>query len=82
MNKYKEIFRLKEMLDEAKIEYEFYDRTIICANEKDKLEFYQICCPSELERYISIIEGWRNFWKRRRHIGNYGVVNRRRRKKR
>lgn len=60
--KFKEIFKLKEMLDEENIEYEFKDRSV-----KGYDEFYQISCPNNREeRYISVIEGFRNLWIKRR----------------
>ena len=59
---YKEIFRLKKMLEDEKIEHEFKDRSY-----GNDYEFYQICCyDSNKQRYISIIEGERNLWLRRR----------------
>ena len=66
MSKYKEIFKLKEMLDEAKIEYEFNNRSFKNPYNADVIyEFYQICCPNggEEERYVSVIEGYRNIWQ-------------------
>ena len=64
--KYKEIFKLKKMLENAKIPFDFiigfgYPEEIrkmyplIC-------EHYQICYPSEKDRWISVIEG----------LGTYG----------
>lgn len=70
MSKYKEIFRLKEKLDEANIEYEFFDRSIFFDEE-----YYQICCPNFKDRYISVIEGYRNIRRISRQIRNNGVVN-------
>ena len=60
--KYKEIFKLKKMLENAKIPFDFiigfgYPEEIrkmyplIC-------EHYQICYPSEKDRWISVIEGF------------------------
>lgn len=54
MSEYKEIFRLKEMLDKANIEYEFRDRNIYLP----PYEHYQICCPNCENRYISVVEGF------------------------
>ena len=54
--KFKEIFKLKKMLDEENIEYEFYTRG------EGILGRYQIACPNNNfgQRYISVIEGFRN----------------------
>lgn len=57
MSKYKEIFRLKEMLDQENITYEFIEENIYFGKE---YEHYQICCPNSEDRYISVIEGYRN----------------------
>ena len=54
MSEYKEIFRLKEMLDKANIEYEFRDKNIYLP----PYEHYQICCPNCENRYISVVEGF------------------------
>lgn len=54
MSEYKEIFRLKEMLDKANIEYEFRDKNIYLPS----YEHYQICCPNCENRYISVVEGF------------------------
>ena len=52
--KYKEIFKLKQMLDKENIKYEFYDDSI------GDFKHYQICCPDNTkDRYISVIEGYR-----------------------
>lgn len=54
--KYKEIFKLKKMLEDENIEHEFIDRSI--TGTRYNSEKYQICCPNCGEdRYISIIEG-------------------------
>lgn len=62
--KYKEIFRLKEMLDKENIQYEFFDNC--CKDEALKsitgnyFEHYQICLPGKTEdRYLSVIQGFR-----------------------
>lgn len=60
--KYKEIFKLKVMLDKADIPYEFRDRSFI-NYEEHKLDkpFYQIIVykPNDQEeRLISVIQGW------------------------
>lgn len=57
MSKYKEIFRLKEMLDQENITYEFREGNVYLG---EKYEHYQICCPNFKDRYISVIEGYRN----------------------
>lgn len=68
MSKYKEIFRLKEMLDKAKIQYDFLDRSVkdekVTKILEEPFNFYQICCPNDKDRYISIVEGWRYIRKR------------------
>ena len=69
-SKYKEIFRLKDMLDEANIEYEFFDRNLYIAHEH-----YQICCPNSKDRYISVIEGYRNIRRTIRQTRDNGVIN-------
>ena len=65
---YKEIFKLKVMLDKANIPYEFLDRSLI--TEKFERPFYQIivCNPHEDNvedpiRLISVIQG----------VGTYGA---------
>lgn len=59
--KFKEIFKLKKMLEEAEIPFDFKNRTeyfgIIDDGPLHKLELYQICYPSEDNRWISVIEG-------------------------
>ena len=62
---YKEIFKLKDMLDKSDIKYEFIDRTDIRFNNP----FYQIVVYEKYndwnelsdykpKRLISVIEGW------------------------
>lgn len=67
--KYTEIFKLKVMLDEENIPYEFLDRSHI-NYEKHELEkpFYQIVVyyPNQEEfeeplRLISVIQGWGSY---------------------
>ena len=60
--KYKEIFKLKKMLEEANIPFDFIEG---CGYPKeykklypDILERYQICYPSNENRWISVIEGF------------------------
>lgn len=86
-SKYKEIFRLKDMLDEANIEYEFLDRSLkdeeLLKNIREldsdfSFESYQICCPNSENRYISIIEGFRNVWRTIRQTRNNGLINKER----
>lgn len=60
MSKYKEIFKLNEMLTEAKIEHQFIDRGH--SEIMPEFESYQILCPNDKDRYISVIEG----------LGTYG----------
>lgn len=55
MSKYKEIFKLNEMLTEAKIEHQFIDRGH--PEIMPEFESYQILCPNDKDRYISVIEG-------------------------
>lgn len=60
--KYKEIFKLKKMLEDAEIP--FYFRKGLGYPEEfykiypDLCEHYQICYPSEKDRWISVIEGF------------------------
>ncbi len=56
---FKEIFKLKSMLDTANIEYEFYDRSIILGKEIDYLQFQIIVYKdnTKKQRLISVIEG-------------------------
>lgn len=67
---YKEIFKLKVMLDDKKIPYEFLDRSMVINNTLHK-PFYQIIVyipDKELEeevRLISVVEGY----------GTYGEKN-------
>lgn len=63
--RYKEIFKLKQMLEKEGIYFEFIERfndpeiKKICPS----LEHYQICYPSDNHRWISVIEG----------LGTYGA---------
>ena len=56
---YKEIFKLKVMLDNANIPYEFFDRSWIFIN-KIEHPSYQIIVynPNSEDRLISVIEGY------------------------
>ena len=62
MSKYKEIFRLRDMLDKAKIKYSFNDRGKEFSRAGIDVEHYQICCPRNKMRYISVIERFWNLW--------------------
>lgn len=60
---YKEIFKLKVMLDKANIPYEFYDRSFIDYKDYSlKYPHYQIIIynPNDKDRgrLISVVEGW------------------------
>ena len=55
MSKYKEIFKLKEMLERANIDFEFKKFNM---NFGPEVEHYQICCPNCENRYISVVEGF------------------------
>lgn len=61
--KYKEIFKLKRMLEKEKIPFEFiegfgYDKRLK-SKYPDLLDHYQICYPEQGEnRWISVIEGF------------------------
>ena len=64
MSKYKEIFKLKRMLEKADIPFEFiegfgYDKSLK-AIYPDLLDHYQICYPvfDPEKRIISVIEGF------------------------
>ena len=64
--KYKEIFKLKVMLDSGNIPYEFYDNSLIDYQEHEiKYPSYQIIVyyPNEEEqiRLISVIEGFGSY---------------------
>ena len=62
--RYKEIFKLKEMLEKAGIPFEFIDRSedfIYLPRNKECYEFWQICYPQSDERVCSIIEGFGTF---------------------
>lgn len=57
---YKEIFKLKVLLDINNIEYEFYDRSILGLNKRVDRLHYQIIIykdKEKTERLISIVEG-------------------------
>lgn len=60
--KYKEIFKLKEMLEDAGIPFDFKEHfglpEEIVKAFPDICEHYQILYPSESDRYISVIEGF------------------------
>ena len=71
MSKYKEIFKLKKMLEAEGIPFEFFDRfdDMVPEGKREKMrelcpdfEHYQLCYPSDDNRWISVIEG----------IGSYG----------
>lgn len=60
--KYKEIFKLKKMLEDAQIPFEYiegygYSKDII-EKYPDICEHYQICYPSSKDRWISVVEGF------------------------
>ena len=60
--KYKEIFKLKKMLEDAEIPFDFIEG-FSYPEEIRKMypfvcEHYQICYPSENNRWISVIEGF------------------------
>lgn len=63
-NKYKEIFKLKKMLEDEGIPFEFIDRSFkdddIMKLYPDLWESYQLCYPSNdrKERWISVVEGF------------------------
>ena len=57
MSKYKEIFKLKDMLDKENIEYEFCDRSEDFSIENIHIEHYQIIIHKNGERLVSVIEG-------------------------
>lgn len=66
MSKYKEIFKLKRMLEKADIPFEFveyfgydrYDKSIL-SEYPDIMDHYQICYPSKGENQkISVIGGF------------------------
>lgn len=57
--KYKEIFKLKEMLEQAGIPFEFIYRTENYSglpNYKERYQSYQICYPQSKGRVCSVIE--------------------------
>lgn len=62
MSKYKEIFKLKRMLEKEGIPFEFFDRFNEFPDMKKicpDFEHYQICYPRQGEgRWISVIEGF------------------------
>lgn len=61
---YKEIFKLKEMLEQAGIPFEFIDRTEDLSrlpNYKECYQSYQICYPQEKGRVCSVIEGFSSY---------------------
>ena len=71
MNKYKEIFKLKKMLEKEGIPFQFFDRfdDMVPEDKREKMrelcpdfEHYQICYPSNDNRWISVIQG----------LGTYG----------
>lgn len=53
MEQYNEILKLKSMLEEAGIVFDFYPRKVI----NDDCDGYQICYPSDAGRVCSVIEG-------------------------
>ena len=64
MSKYKEIFRLKRMLEKAEIPFDWienfgYDKKLL-SKYPDLLEHYQICypCKDDGKGWISVIEGF------------------------
>lgn len=67
MSKYKEIFKLKKMLEKEGIPFEFINRFETMVPE-DRIatmrkllpdfEQYQICYPSSDNRWISVIQGF------------------------
>lgn len=60
----KEIFKLKIMLDEANIPYEFFNYCYKHNKETEFIENWQIVVPNSSETIISIVEG----------VGTYGYI--------
>lgn len=58
--KYKEIFKLSEMLEENNIPFDFIIGYGLPKDieERFSLEHYQLCYPSNVNRWISVIEGF------------------------
>lgn len=60
---YTEIFKLKKMLEDENILFEFFDRSWDLSEgsrkfkHKDKFEHYQICVSQGFDRIISVIQG-------------------------
>lgn len=62
MVKYKEIFKLKRMLEKENIPFDFienlgYDKRLL-GMYPDLLDHYQICYPSSDNRWISVVQGY------------------------
>ena len=56
--KYKEIFKLKKMLEDANIPFGFSDHSVESKTfTTGKFEHYQICYPNNVNRWVSVIEG-------------------------
>ncbi len=53
MEQYNEILKLKTMLEEAGIVFDFYPRKVI----NDECDGYKICYPAAAGRVCSVIEG-------------------------
>lgn len=53
MEQYNEILKLKTMLEEAGIVFDFYHRK----DMHDEWGYYQICYPADAGRVCSVIEG-------------------------
>ena len=57
MSKYKEIFKLEDMLNQEGIDYDFYDRSDDFSFGDIHKEHYQILIHKNGERLVSVIEG-------------------------
>ena len=77
--KYKEIFKLKRMLEKEGIPFDFiecfgYDKKLLSAYP-DLLEHYQICYPDKSEiRVISVIEGFGTYGAERDRLEIMGLL--------
>ncbi|MDU2112609.1 MAG: hypothetical protein E7E92_08840 [Clostridiales bacterium] len=74
MSKYKEIFKLKDMLDKENIEYEFCDRSEEFSVGNIHREHYQVLIYKNGERLVSVIEGYGTYGREQDRLEIMGLT--------
>jgi hypothetical protein len=70
-----EIFKLREMLDKSNIEYEFIDHSF--KNGEYNYTSYQIVCPNDENRYISVIQSFGSYGREQDLLEIMGLLTKR-----